>query len=287
MGPTVRDGAIVTGPVSAVSGLPVGWTDKQERASYRLHPRADDVVFGFAAGAQSAKPVLFPAKELLWRSRRRNGEAPEIDTTWRPMASRRWRYWVCVHATSPPSASTTRFSCAAPPPTCTTPPAAARRSSLPWPAPTLSAPVSASRWAPFFASLDPDIIAPFAGCAKNVHFRAGEVLFNEGSAADTFYLIRTGRVSVMVHQAGVGGMVIDTVEAGGVVGWSWLVAPYRWTFDARVVKDTSAVAFDATCLRTKCDDDPAVGYAQVAGVLLARLGAARIRLLDLYGVAAS
>ncbi|HEY5515353.1 MAG TPA: 4Fe-4S dicluster domain-containing protein, partial [Pengzhenrongella sp.] len=64
--------------------LPVGWTDEQERATYRLHRRADDAVFGFAAGAQSAKPVLFPAEELLWRSRRRGGEVPEIDTTWRP-----------------------------------------------------------------------------------------------------------------------------------------------------------------------------------------------------------
>ncbi len=84
LGPTVRDGAIVTGPVNAVSDLPVGWTDEQDRATYRLHPRHDDAVFGFAAGAQSAKPVLFPAEELLWRSRRRGDEAPEIDTTWRP-----------------------------------------------------------------------------------------------------------------------------------------------------------------------------------------------------------
>ncbi len=79
LGPTVRDGAIVTGPVHTVADLPVGWTDEQEAATYRLHRRADDAVFAFAASAQSAKPILFPADELLWRTRHRGDEVPEID----------------------------------------------------------------------------------------------------------------------------------------------------------------------------------------------------------------
>ncbi len=82
-GPTVRDGAITAGPIHDVADLPVGIGDEQERATYRLHPRADEAVFGFAASAQSAKPVLFPADELLWRSRYRDGEVPDIDTRWR------------------------------------------------------------------------------------------------------------------------------------------------------------------------------------------------------------
>ncbi|HEY5515352.1 MAG TPA: cyclic nucleotide-binding domain-containing protein [Pengzhenrongella sp.] len=142
---------------------------------------------------------------------------------------------------------------------------------------------------PFFAPFDPEIIALFAGCATNVHYSAGVALFHEGDAADTFYLVRKGRVSITTHQPGVGGIIIDSVDAGGVVGWSWLVPPYRWTFDARAAKSTSAVAFDATCLRAKCDKDPAVGYVllqQVASVMLTRLEASRMRLLDLYGVAA-
>ena len=43
---------------------------------YRLRRRDDDAFFGFAAGAQSAKPVFFPTDELLWRGRR----------------ARRWRF---------------------------------------------------------------------------------------------------------------------------------------------------------------------------------------------------
>ena len=85
VGPTVRDGAIVPGPVRTLDDMPRGWGDEQDAAHYRLRRRDDDAVFGFAAGAQSPKPVFFPASELFWRGRRTgeeftvNEEGPEAD----------------------------------------------------------------------------------------------------------------------------------------------------------------------------------------------------------------
>ena len=70
LGPTVRDGAIANATVRSVADLPVGWGDDQEAGRYRLRRRDDDAVFGFASGAQSAKPVFFPTEEVLWRGRR-------------------------------------------------------------------------------------------------------------------------------------------------------------------------------------------------------------------------
>lgn len=70
MGPTVRDGAIVHAPVRTIDDLPRGWGDEQDAGRYRLRRREDDALFGYAAGAQSLKPVLFPAEELIWRGRR-------------------------------------------------------------------------------------------------------------------------------------------------------------------------------------------------------------------------
>jgi ferredoxin len=70
VGPTVRAGAIVNAEISGVADLPRGWGDQQEPGRYRLQERGDEALFGFAAGAQSAKPVFFPADELLWRGRR-------------------------------------------------------------------------------------------------------------------------------------------------------------------------------------------------------------------------
>ncbi len=70
LGPTVRSGTVATGPVSGVDDLPRGVGDEQAPGSYRLRQRDDDAFFGFAAPAQSAKPVFFPADALLWRGRR-------------------------------------------------------------------------------------------------------------------------------------------------------------------------------------------------------------------------
>ncbi len=67
IGPTLRDGALVLAEISSLDELPRGIGDEQEAGRYRTHVRGDGTLFGFASTAQSAKPVLFPADEQLWR----------------------------------------------------------------------------------------------------------------------------------------------------------------------------------------------------------------------------
>jgi len=66
IGPTVRDGAVIHAEIESVDQLPRGVGDLQEAGSYRLRERADGALFGFAAGPQSWKSMLFPSRELLW-----------------------------------------------------------------------------------------------------------------------------------------------------------------------------------------------------------------------------
>jgi len=138
----------------------------------------------------------------------------------------------------------------------------------------------------FFAGLDADALALIAGCATNVSFAPGEFLLREGEPANQFFIIRRGRVAIQVHNPASGPMVVDTVDAGDVLGWSWLVPPYTCLFDVRAVEATGAVSFDGRCLRGKCEEDSRLGYALmklVTQVMLGRLTAARLRLLDMYG----
>ena len=138
---------------------------------------------------------------------------------------------------------------------------------------------------PFFAELSPETVALVSGCASNVHFSPGQYLFHEDDPADAFYLIRTGRVVLQVRTP-THEVVLDATGEGDVIGWSWLVPPYRWTFDARATEESSVVSFDATCLRTKCQSDPTVGYellTKVVQVMATRLHSARVRLIDMYG----
>ncbi len=88
VGPTRRGDAIVTGEIRSVSDLPRGVGDTQEPATYRLTDRDDGAFFGFAAPAQSTKPVFFPAEEVVWRGKRDheqdghfNVERDKVDAT--------------------------------------------------------------------------------------------------------------------------------------------------------------------------------------------------------------
>lgn len=140
--------------------------------------------------------------------------------------------------------------------------------------------------APVFAGLGAGDLTLIARCARNVGFEDGEMLFREGEPADTFYLVRRGRVSLELHTPERGGLVIDTIEAGDVVGWSWLFEPYVWHFDARAAGRLRAIAFDGACLRGKCEEDKELGYElmkRFAQVMIDRLQHARVRLLDVYG----
>ena len=42
VGPTVREGAIVYEELETGSELPIGWTDRQDAATYRLERRGDE-----------------------------------------------------------------------------------------------------------------------------------------------------------------------------------------------------------------------------------------------------
>jgi CRP-like cAMP-binding protein len=139
---------------------------------------------------------------------------------------------------------------------------------------------------PFLNGLSADELSLLAGCASNVHFDEGEVLFREGDAANSFYVVRHGSVALELHVPARGGMTIETIEAGEVLGWSWLFPPYRWHFDARALSPVRATAFDGECLRGKCEQDAALGYdlmKRFAQVLIERLQWTRLRLLDVYG----
>jgi CRP-like cAMP-binding protein len=148
---------------------------------------------------------------------------------------------------------------------------------------TLDAVVAES---PVFAGLDQPYLELIAGCASNVVFSAGDYLFREGDPADTFYLVRHGRVMLETFAPGRGALTIETIDDGEVIGWSWLFPPHRWHFDARALDLVRGVVFDAACLRGKIDTDKVFGYellARFSPLMLERLQATRLQLLDVYG----
>ena len=138
----------------------------------------------------------------------------------------------------------------------------------------------------FFAGLDSEYLTLLSGCASNVVFAADSFLFREGEPAETFYLIREGKVALEIAAPGRGALVVQTLGPGDVAGFSWLFDPHRWEFDGRAVERVLAVQMDGSCLRGKCDADPRLGYElmqRFAGLMTSRLQATRLQLLDVYG----
>jgi CRP/FNR family cyclic AMP-dependent transcriptional regulator len=140
----------------------------------------------------------------------------------------------------------------------------------------------------FFKDFAPAHRALIAGCGKNVHFDSGQLIAKTGEPANQFFAIREGRASIEIHAPWREPLILETVEAGDIVGWSWLFPPYRWKFDVRAVEPVHAISFDGACLREKCERDPAMGFdfmKRFGQVFILRLEAARLQLLDLYGSA--
>jgi CRP-like cAMP-binding protein len=142
---------------------------------------------------------------------------------------------------------------------------------------------------PFFAGMGDEFGALVSGCATNARFDAGQYLFREGEPADKFFLVRHGRVALELAAPGRGALTFQTLAEGDIVGVSWLVPPYRWTDDARAIGLVRAIAIDAACLRRKCEADHDLGYEMMkrfVPVLVQRLEATRLQILDVYGAPA-
>lgn len=141
---------------------------------------------------------------------------------------------------------------------------------------------------PFLHGLSAEHMETLVGCASNVRFAEGNSLINEGEIANTFFLIRSGRVALECEIPGRTSIRIQTVGPGEVLGWSWLISPHRWHFSGIAVTDTRAIALDGECLRTKCELNKEFGYEmlkRLAVVMERRLEATRLQLLDVYGQA--
>jgi CRP/FNR family cyclic AMP-dependent transcriptional regulator len=139
---------------------------------------------------------------------------------------------------------------------------------------------------PFFKGFAPEHLKLLTGCASNVRFDAGQVIFREGEDAKQFFIIRGGKVALEIVPPIRSPVVIQTVGRGEILGWSWLFPPHYWKFNARVVEPSIAIAIDGECLRNKCDSDPAFGYVMMkrfASIMQERLHALTVQLLDVYG----
>jgi CRP-like cAMP-binding protein len=99
-------------------------------------------------------------------------------------------------------------------------------------------------------------------------------------------LLLSGEVQVETTPPGRTPTLLQTIQGGDVLGWSWMIPPHRWAFDARAATEVTAIALDAAKLRDAAEADPRFGYAlmkRMFTLVVDRLQATRLQLMDLYG----
>jgi len=138
---------------------------------------------------------------------------------------------------------------------------------------------------PFLAGLTAEQRDALAADAAPASFSSGQRLFASGSAAEVFWLLESGSAALDLPVPGRGDVVVETLTGATVLGWSWLHPPYRWHFGAVAREPCVGLVFDASSVRGRCAADPAFGYAVLnlfTPVIIQRLQATRLRMLDLY-----
>ena len=138
---------------------------------------------------------------------------------------------------------------------------------------------------PVLAGMNHTQLTLLTDCAVARHFNTGQTILREGDFANGFYLIETGSVA-LGSEAGLGeSIVIQTIGAGDLLGWSWMFPPYVWQFTARAVEPTTVLFFYAAILREYCEKDHSLGYEllkRISAVMVTRLQAAHDQMLSLY-----
>ena len=140
---------------------------------------------------------------------------------------------------------------------------------------------------PVFEGLDEKYISLIVGCATNVRFNAGEFITHDGDEGNEFFLIRHGNVALDVYSPTRGPITFLTLGPGEVMGWEWLVSPFRVHGDARALDTVRAVKIDAGCLRGKFQRDHELErelLRRFVPIIIERLEALTMQLLDVYSL---
>lgn len=135
----------------------------------------------------------------------------------------------------------------------------------------------------FFRDLPGEVRSLLAAHAQVRRLNENEVLFHFGEPALRFYLVTEGHMSVEVAAIEGPTLQLQDLGPGMVLGWSWLIPPHRWSFQARASTPVELVEFDGEVVLAECERNPTLGYAllkRFSTLMSERLYQARQRMID-------
>ena len=115
--------------------------------------------------------------------------------------------------------------------------------------------VGAFSHAPLFRGVGDEALRRLAADAQAIALRGGEYLFHSGEAADRLYVLRTGRLRVLVETED-GPRIVRELGPGDVLGELALLTGSPRSASARAVRDSELLSLDAAQFDALIADDP-------------------------------
>ncbi len=122
----------------------------------------------------------------------------------------------------------------------------------------------------FFSGMPEEHLRLVAGVARQRRFRAGQVIIEENSAADAFFIIRTGRVRITKRLETGEEMFLAEESEGGFFGEMALLDEGPRSATARAVEPTSLLEISRSDFKVLLKQAPLLAYAMMR-VLASRL----------------
>ncbi|MGC9123684.1 MAG: Crp/Fnr family transcriptional regulator [Thermoplasmata archaeon] len=138
---------------------------------------------------------------------------------------------------------------------------------------------------PFLEKFSERFLIAASENARELEFNVNEIIFSRGERAEKFYLVMEGKIGLEIDAPDHPSVRVHTVDSNKVMGWSWLVPPYKWTVTARALKKTRVIALDAFVLHRYFKLHPEDGYLfclRLLPVIAERLDETRLQLINLF-----
>lgn len=135
----------------------------------------------------------------------------------------------------------------------------------------------------FFSEFSDDVLKFLCECSSTREIKKGQILFRQGENADKFYVVRSGRISIQMPAIMGPTLEIQTLDKDQVLGWSWLISPYKWNFQTKAEEDSELLQFDGAAILARCEQEPKFGYEllkKFAALMSVGLNAARQKMMD-------
>ena len=144
--------------------------------------------------------------------------------------------------------------------------------------------LEALRRSDLFEGLSDDELAAIAKMAREETYDVGTIIFRENSPAKDLYIVREGRVAILIDIGRGKQTVIDTICRNGSFGWSAMVPPYILTGSAKTMERTRVIIITGRELRELCRTSCGTCYTimeKLATIISIRLKDTRLQLIGL------